>query len=417
MKIVNVHFAPGFGSFFYDDQAAIGAGAEMDGFTYRGQPVTPGFGAIRLPAGSLGIGLELSDGMVFWGDMMGVQYSGAGGRDPLFDPVAAQNTVCEAIMPRLIGASVIGFRALADAVLTEGREQRLPLSIEYGVSQALLRAAAHQARITVAELVCREFGCPLYARAVPLYAQSGDARYVNVDKMILKRVDILPHGLINSPEKFGRHGEAVEQYVRWVARRVHLLGGREYRPVLHFDVYGQAGVAMGLNSEAIAGCIVRLADAAEPYEINIECPADYGSRNAQVEGYAAIRERLRARGCRARIVADERCNTLEDIQAFVVAKAVDLIQIKMPDVGTVADSIMAVLLCKAGGVGAYLGGSCTETELSAHVSVHVAVATQASMMLAKPGMGVDEAITITGNEQGRLLAQLRQREQLARGAR
>jgi methylaspartate ammonia-lyase len=40
------------------------------------------------------------------------------------------------------------------------------------------------------------------------------------------------------------------------------------------------------------------------------------------------------------------------------------------------------------------------------MSVHVAVATQADMMLAKPGMGVDEAISIVGNEQSRLLALL-----------
>ena len=54
-----------------------------------------------------------------------------------------------------------------------------------------------------------------------------------------------------------------------------------------------------------------------------------------------------------------------------------------------------------------MGGSCTETDLSAGVSVHVAVATQSDMMLAKPGMGVDEGLTIVGNEQNRLLAALR----------
>ncbi|MNP84581.1 Methylaspartate ammonia-lyase [compost metagenome] len=53
-----------------------------------------------------------------------------------------------------------------------------------------------------------------------------------------------------------------------------------------------------------------------------------------------------------------------------------------------------------------MGGSCAETDLSARVSVHVAVAVQADMQLAKPGMGVDEAITIVSNEQSRLLAEL-----------
>ncbi|TIN99608.1 MAG: methylaspartate ammonia-lyase, partial [Mesorhizobium sp.] len=45
----------------------------------------------------------------------------------------------------------------------------------------------------------------------------------------------------------------------------------------------------------------------------------------------------------------------------------------------------------------------------ARTSVHISVATQADMMLAKPGMGVDEAFSIVGNEQNRLLAMLNRR--------
>ena len=108
-------------------------------------------------------------------------------------------------------------------------------------------------------------------------------------------------------------------------------------------------------------------------------------------------------------MADERCNTLDDIRLFAEAGAAHLVQIKMPDVGSIADTARAVLLCKRHGVGAYVGEGCAETDLSARVSVHIAVATQADMMLAKPGMGVDEGISIVGNEQARLLAILRHR--------
>ncbi len=61
---------------------------------------------------------------------------------------------------------------------------------------------------------------------------------------------------------------------------------------------------------------------------------------------------------------------------------------------------------KAHGVGAYLGGSYAETEISGAVSAHIAVATQPDMVLAKPAMDVDAAITIVGNEQARVLAML-----------
>jgi methylaspartate ammonia-lyase len=108
-------------------------------------------------------------------------------------------------------------------------------------------------------------------------------------------------------------------------------------------------------------------------------------------------------------VVDEQCNTLDDIRRFAEAKAAHLIQIKTPDVGSLADTARAVLICKESGVGAYVGGSCTETDLSARVSVNVAVATQADMILAKPGLGVDEGISIVGNEQSKLLSIIRYR--------
>lgn len=141
MRVVDILFAPGMGAFYYDDQAAIRAGVAPDGFLYNGDPVTPGFRSIRVPAESLGVGLELDDGAVVWGDMMGVQYSGSRGRDPLFDTHRALAMTAEALAPRLIGLELRCFREDSAAVLkpTEARE-RLPVAIQYGVSQALLRA-------------------------------------------------------------------------------------------------------------------------------------------------------------------------------------------------------------------------------------------------------------------------------------
>jgi methylaspartate ammonia-lyase len=126
-----------------------------------------------------------------------------------------------------------------------------------------------------------------------------------------------------------------------------------------------------------------------------------------LERYAEIVQQLERLGSSARIVVDEHCNTVEDIENFARSRAAHLIQIKTPDVGSITDIVRGVLHCKAHGVGAFVGGSCVETDLSARVSAHVAVATQADMMLAKPGMGVDEGMSIVGNEQNRLLAMLR----------
>jgi methylaspartate ammonia-lyase len=411
-RIKDIILAPGNGSFFYDDQAAIRAGAVHDGFRYVGDPLTPGFTTIRLPARSLSIGLVLSDDMIVWGDMMSVQYTGAAGRDPLFQVDAIEAITKSVVIPRLLAVDASKFLTACNQVFAFHQGKRLPIAIEYGVSQALLRAAAHIAHTTLAEVVCSEFALPLPEKAVPIFAQSGDAREINVDKMILKSVDVLPHGLINSREKFGPSGETFRKFVRWVAKRTKEIGHPDYRPVLHFDVYGWIGLEFGLEPKAIADFISHLADDVPGHRLHIECPADFGSTATQIEKYAEIVALLDARGTNARVVVDERCNTLEDIRLFAEAKAAHLAQIKMPDVGSIADTARAVLVCKENGVGAYVGGSCAETDLSARAAVHIAVATQADMMLAKPGMGVDEGISIVGNEQSRLLSILNYRRSI-----
>jgi methylaspartate ammonia-lyase len=335
---------------------------------------------------------------------MSVQYAGAAGRDPVFELGAITQLTRDVVVPRLKGMSVAAFTSACSAILHSVDGKPMPLAVSYGVSQALLQGAAHTHRCTMAEVICREFELPLRAQAVPLYAQSGDQRYINVDKMILRHVDVLPHGLINSREKFGHQGEAFLEFAKWVAQRVRSLGGSDYTPTLHFDVYGWVGLEIGPDPADIAAFIARAADSLKPFQLHLESPADYGSTRLQLERYIQIVRELARLGSTAKIVVDEYCNTVEDIDAFARSRAAHLIQIKTPDVGSIADSVRAVLRCKAHGVGAFLGGSCVETDLSARVSTHVAVATQADMMLAKPGMGVDEGVSIVGNEQNRLLA-------------
>ena len=84
--------------------------------------------------------------------------------------------------------------------------------------------------------------------------------------------------------------------------------------------------------------------------------------------------------------------------------SVTMVQIKTPDLGGVNNTIEAVLYCKEKGIGAYQGGTCNETDRSAQVCVHCAMATQPAQILAKPGMGVDEGFMIVYNEMNRILA-------------
>lgn len=417
MKIIDVITAPGIAGFYYDDQKAIKCGGTaVDGCTLSGSPMTPGFSAIRQRGESISIILVLEDGQVSYGDCAAVQYSGAGGRDPLFLAADFVPIIEDEVAPRLRGHFLSDFRSIAEEFDTMDRKngQRFHTAVRYGVTQALLDAAAKMKKLTMTEVICREYGTVPATTPIPVFAQTGDERYMNADKAILKGAQVLPHGLINNVEtKLGREGELLLEYVQWLTRRIRQLGGADYMPVLHFDVYGTIGLAFSEDPARMISYMGRLVEAAAPFKLRIEGPTDAGSREGQIAALVKLMEVKKQMGVNVEIVADEWCNTWEDIKEFVDAGAGDMVQIKTPDLGGINNTITAVLYAKAKGVGAYLGGTCNETDRSAQVCVHVAMATKPDQILAKPGMGVDEGYMIVNNEMSRTLQLLARKPSLA----
>ena len=409
MKITDVICAPGRTGFFFDDQRAIKRNAEPDGFTYRGEPITEGFSAIRQAGESVSVLFKLSDGQIAHGDCAAVQYSGAGGRDPLFLARDFIPVIMEQVAPLLVGTEFINFRqaaAMIEKIADPNTGKPLHTAIRYGVSQALLDAAAKSRHRLMAEVAAEEYGTEVSREPIPIFTQSGDNRYDNVDKMILKGADVLPHGLINNVKtKLGADGELLLDYVKWLNKRVHTLKPYEsYVPVLHIDVYGTLGLAFNEDNDRIVSYLARLKKAASPLKLRIEGPVDREGREAQMEALAELTRRVDSNGIQVEIVADEWCNTLEDIQYFADNRAGHMIQIKTPDLGGIGNTIEAVLYCKQKGIGAYQGGTCNETNRSAEVCVHAAMASRPDQILAKPGMGVDEGYMIVYNEMQRILA-------------
>ncbi len=468
MQITDLLTVPAVGAYYHEDLTALQANPVPVADRYTAAPVTEGFRAVRQPAEALSVGLVLDDGRVAWGDCVSVAYSGKAGRYPVFRAQGGIATVRELVAPVLLGRTVTSFRELAAEVdaLTEpvtvtrpvaepaaeaedagaqgtpvvsqgmsrrelltaparfvrsvqqemdpGRteqvtvERPLHTAIRYGISQALLQAAALARGITMAEVIAQEWGLPLPDGPVPIHAQSGGERYSNADKMIARRVASLPHALIDDiPGQLGEEGVELIRYLRWLVDRIQALGGPDYRPAIHLDVHGALGVIYDQEPGHILGQLYALEQAAHPYSLRIESPVVLESRAAQIEMMKKLRDYVRMRKMKVQLVADEWANTLEDIRAFVSAGAADMIQVKMPDLGSVHNSVDGVLACREGGVGAFLGGSCAETELSARVSVHVALATRPDILMAKPGMGVDTAVTLAHNEMARTLAQIR----------
>jgi methylaspartate ammonia-lyase len=410
MKIVKAVCAPGRTGFFFDDQRAIKKGAKADGASYSGEPVTSGFQAVRQAGEAVSVMLVLEDGQTAFGDCAAVQYSGAGGRDPLFLAKDFIPVIEKHIFPWLVGKELNSFRSLAkelEEIMLNGK--RLHTAIRYGVSQAILDGAAKAKHRLMCEVVAEEYGLTLKPEEVPIFTQSGDTRYDNVDKMIIKEAAVLPHGLINNVKtKLGERGELLLEYVSWLSQRIRKLRLQEtYTPILHIDVYGTIGQVFGNdNYGAMADYLSSLGAAAKPFKLRIEGPMDVEDREKQMSALAALTKLVDQRNIPVEIVADEWCNTLEDIKYFADNKAGHMVQIKTPDLGGIGNIVESVLYCKEKGIGAYQGGTCNETDRSAQVCVHLAMASRPDQILAKPGMGVDEGFMVVYNEMQRIIALL-----------
>ncbi len=413
MKIIDVVCSEGRTGFYFDDQKAIVNGAGHDGFMYVGEPETEGFTSIRVPGESISVMLILENGEIAHGDCAAVQYSGAGGRDPLFIAKDFIPVIEEIARKHLIGKDASSFKPLADEIDSLSHEgKRLHTAIRYGMTQALLDAAAKCNKVTMAEVVQKEYETGVALNRVPIFAQSGDDRYNNVDKMIIKGTDVMPHALINNvKEKLGENGEILLNYITWMRDRVlQYKMTEDYTPIFHVDVYGTIGRIFNQDLEKMADYLKTLEEAAKPFLLRIEGPMDVGERTKQMEALRDLTQILDDRNINVELVADEWCNTYDDVVYFADNKAGHMIQVKTPDLGGVNNSIEAILYCKEKGIGAYLGGTCNETNRSAEVCTNIGMACGAKQVLAKPGMGVDEGFMIVNNEMNRVLALAKRRQ-------
>lgn len=409
MIIKDVIVSKSRSGFYYDDQKAIKGGQlERDGFFYHGKPLTAGFEHIRHAGEAISLQIILDDGTIGLGDCVAVQYSGIDGRDPLFLAKDYYELIIEEVVPILKGHQIISFRQSAeyfDNLLIN--EKRLHTAIRYGLTQALLSAVSNYKKTTMVEIIRGDYNLEsLELKRVPIFTQSGDDRYLKVDQMIIKEVDVLPHALINNVEtKLGYQGEILKEYLEWVVNRINTKKRRqEYQPVIQLDVYGTFGEAFSKDLDKIVSYIIELENIALPYLLRIEGPVDFESREKTMKALQVLTSKLKARKSKVDLVADEWCNSLEDIKYFVDNRACDMVQIKAPDLGGINNAIEAILYCNEHGIKSYLGGSCNETDISTRVSANIALACEAKLLLGKPGMGVDEGLMILENEQQRIIA-------------
>src|SRR5262249_11695559 len=263
----------------------------------------------------------------------------------------------------------------------------LHTALRYGLTQALLHAASLANHRTMAEIVAREYGCEIATAPLPILASCHKEDVQMIDRMILKRADLLPHASFQQVERdIGLKGEKLIAYAQGIVRRIREIGDPDYRPVIHLDVYGTIGELFGDDIAAIARYLGDLKAAVEPPDLLVESFTIAPSRAEQIDRFRALRAALRDAGHRVGIIVDEWCNTLDDIRVFADAGAADYAQIKTPDLGGVNNTIEAVLYARAKGMGCCLGGRGNETDQSARITPQIGPPPRPTFLFSKPGL-------------------------------
>ena len=400
VKISQVLASVGWACDYYTDSVAMDAGPPTDGLFVLGDPVTPGFAAIHERARCLNVQLVLDDGSVGLGDCLSVIRSGAHDRAAPLSPEEYEPIVAGPIAGELVGTEVSGFRELA-ALLDDGRG--LHPGIAYGLSQAMLDATASAQRRTMAEVLADEYDLPRPTSAVPVFGCCDARNPESVDRLIAGRADSLPHGGFTSVELIGAAGERLVEFVSWMSARIRKHAGADYRPIVHLDVYGTVGKICDGDPGRMVAYLRRLIAAAAPLKLRVEDPVSGADATAGREAMRRLIALIDAEELPVEIIADEYCNTREDIALWAREGAAHLIHVKTPDLGSLTNTAEAILECRRAGVGVYLGGTMNDTEVSARAGLHVAIAFGADVVMAKPGAGPDVSLALTRNEMARTL--------------
>ena len=412
MKIRDVVYSVGRSGYFNKDLQAVKAGGRANGSFVEGKPLTPGYTAIVQAGAIISVMLILEDGSVAIGECADVIFSGLAGRDPLFIPEEHLPLLESTVRSWLVGRSVDAFRSHAEEIdRMEVQGARLHTALRYGLTQALLSACALANKETMAEVIVREYGSQLQSAPVDILASCHRGDSLQLDRVIMKRAAVLPHASFTLVQDLGPGAVVLMDYARSIARRIQEVGASGYKPRIHLDLYGTLGDLFGSDIDGLVDYLDRLTQAVQPFDLLIETPVIATSREAQIDTFLRLKKGLRMCGSRLGLIADEWCNTLEDIRAFAQAQACDYVQIKTPDLGGINNSIEAVLYCKAHGMGCCLGGTANETDISARITAQIALATGPDFMLSKPGIGADEGLMILTNEMLRTLALVQRRGQ------
>ncbi|MEY4630120.1 MAG: hypothetical protein RIQ81_240 [Pseudomonadota bacterium] len=417
-KIERILIARGPGSCWQEDISAIRSRWIAPGDRWVTPAQAPGFKFVRQPARVMSIGLDMGNGQIAWGDCVGVSFAGKSGRDRAFTGSASDQLGDAGFTKKLLSVLHDCAGMPMDAVEQNIQAQMpdQPSSVAFGISQALVNAVAAQSGKSACQVFAEILGsAPDWSQRlgqIEFQGSCGSNWHDAVERMIVQGIRYLPQGQFEDlPRELGADGSKLFAYIDWLKSRMATFDAARgpalpapQPRVITLDFHGAAGTLFSNDPARLAAFILELEGRCKPFALHIESPIVMDSFEEQVPALVSLRRELRLRNSKVKIIADEWANTLGQMEALATAGGVDGIHIKMPDTGSLLDSGRAVQLCHRHKLFALLGGSCTETAVSATLAVHLAAATCPDALLVKPGISFDEGFSLVSLEMSKIKA-------------
>lgn len=194
-----------------------------------------------------------------------------------------------------------GFRAAAALLDGLELERDLLTPVAFGVSQALLSAAALAWRKPMAQVLRDEYQITEKYPVPELAGSCGGQWEQNVEKAIVRGVAMFPQSAIQTRAQC----EQLPEYVSWIVKRIAQLGKAGYKPDLHFDFHSALGRMFDNDEDRVCDYLGRIVEQARPYHVYFEDPMVSSSPTEAMERMASLRARLDSQGPKCRLIADE----------------------------------------------------------------------------------------------------------------
>lgn len=229
-------------------------------------------------------------------------------------------------------------------------------TLRYGISQIILSALALARGQTVAETIAAEYELPLRHTPAPLHLDIEAGQTAPNTAVLSSPIQSLGYRISgqNPKEQLGANGERLQRFVRQLTNLLDSVTEPSYRPTLHLSVGGSLGQIFDNDAGRILGALYGLEQAAKPYQLRVADPVLLANPQKQRELMRQLMDYGRMRRMNIQLVASESINSLADAAAFIDAGAAHMLELTLPRLGAVSQTIKAVQACQQGNMAVLL---------------------------------------------------------------